>query len=95
MLVIHACHVCCRVLFVWHRLRAIVLFAHVVALTRACRTLLCSLFRVRAACRRGPDDIRLPLDDVRLPVDDARLPPKPVRLPRVLVALFCRDTGFR
>jgi hypothetical protein len=53
------------------------------------------LFRVRAACRRGPDDIRLPLDDVRLPVDNARLFPKPVRLPRVLVALFCRDTDFR
>jgi hypothetical protein len=46
-------------------------------LTRACR----ALFRVRAACRRGPDDIRLPLDDVRLPVDDARLPPTPFVYP--------------
>jgi hypothetical protein len=26
------------------------------------------LFRVRAACRRGPDDIRLPLDDACLPL---------------------------
>jgi hypothetical protein len=30
-----------------------------------------------AACRRDPNDIRLPLDDVRLPVDDAHLPPSP------------------
>jgi hypothetical protein len=56
------------------------LFAHdvvrVVALTRACHTLLYALFRVRVACRRGPDDIRLPLDEVHLPVDNARLPPR-------------------
>jgi hypothetical protein len=46
-----------------------------------------------AACRRDPEDIRLPLDDVRLPVDDARLPPEPVRRPRVLVAFFCHDAS--
>jgi hypothetical protein len=73
-----------------HRLRVIVLFACVVALTRTCR----ALFRVRTACRRGPDDIRLPLDDVRLPVDYARLTPQPVRLPRVLVALFYATQAF-
>jgi hypothetical protein len=42
---------------------------------RVSRALLCALFRVRAARRQGPDDIRLPLDDVRLPLDDSRLPP--------------------
>jgi hypothetical protein len=47
----------------------------VVVLTRACRTLLCALFRVRAACCQGPDDIRLPLDDSRLPPSTPRLPP--------------------
>jgi hypothetical protein len=50
-----------------HRLRVSVLFARVVALTRAYHARLCALFRVRAAWRRGPDDIRLPLDDVCLP----------------------------
>jgi hypothetical protein len=44
--------------------------------TCTCRALLCKLFRVLAACRRGPDDICLPLDDVCLPVDNARLPPR-------------------
>jgi hypothetical protein len=34
---------------------------------RVTRALLCALFRVRAARRQGPDDIRLPLDDSRLP----------------------------
>jgi hypothetical protein len=72
-----------------HRLRVIVLFTRVVTLTRACRVLLCVLFRVRAACRRGPDDISLPLDEIRLP------PPQTHSSTRVLVALFCHDTGFR
>jgi hypothetical protein len=38
----------------------------VVVLTRACRALLCALFRARAARRQGPDDVRLLLDDSRL-----------------------------
>ena len=57
-----------------HCLHVSVLFARVVALTRAYHARLCVLFHVRAAWRRGPDDIRLPLDDVRLPLNDSRLP---------------------
>jgi hypothetical protein len=45
-------------------------------ITCTCRALLCALFRIRAACRRGPDHIRLPLNDALLPVDNARLPPR-------------------
>jgi hypothetical protein len=49
---------------------------------------------VCTACRRGLDDVRLPVDDTRLPtVYPPPFPPstpEPVCLPRVSVVLFCR-----
>jgi hypothetical protein len=69
----------------------------VVVLTRACRALLCALFRARAARRQGLDDVRLLLDDVRLLLDDSRLSPStPLRVrafapfARVVVAFHVR-----